>query len=392
MLYEWSDKMKERLLELILDTEHIESLFHSVGGDTPGLAVPSSEMIGDIQEFQLWIQEIKLELQAIYTKTQDAFIKEALGDLSVRFDGWTDKRKFDKVKGDLLAIQRNIDIYYPQESAVTSEEVVMSKKPKIFISHATSDKVYVQEIVSLLDNMGLTEEHIFCSSIPGYDIPVGKTIFQYLLEQFHEYDLHVIFVHSKNYYMSPVCLNEMGAAWALKSKYTSILLPTFGFSEMKGVVNSSDIAIKLDNEVDEVKDKLNELYEQLIEEFELKKKRAIIWEKKRDAFIEKTKTIQSDVVSNNPEESQVLSYEAYTMLNAISGEEHTEIIRFVTMSGTTIQYGNGSIGDASGRREFAKWDAAIEELISLGMIKKTGKKDDIYTITNVGYKHLEAKS
>ena len=62
------------------------------------------------------------------------------------------------------------------------------------------------------------------------------------------------------------------------------------------------------------------------------------------------------------------------------------------MSGTTIQYGNGSIGDASGRREFAKWDAAIEELISLGMIKKTGKKDDIYTITNVGYKHLEAKS
>ena len=138
MLYEWSDKMKERLLELILDTEHIESLFHSVGGDTPGLAVPSSEMIGDIQEFQLWIQEIKLELQAIYTKTQDAFIKEALGDLSVRFDGWTDKRKFDKVKGDLLAIQRNIDIYYPQESAVTSEEVVMSKKPKIFISVITS--------------------------------------------------------------------------------------------------------------------------------------------------------------------------------------------------------------------------------------------------------------
>ena len=382
--------MKERLLELIAKTDYIESLFHTVGGATRGVAIPSSKMIGDVQEFQLWIQEIKLELQAIYAKTQDAFIKEALDDLSVRFDGWTDKRKFDKVKGDLLAIQRNIDIYYPQECAVTLEKVVMPKNPKIFISHASSDKVYVQEIVSLFDDMGLTDEHIFCSSIPGYDIPVGKTIFQYLLEQFYEYDLHVIFVHSKNYYMSPVCLNEMGAAWALKNKYTSILLPTFSFSEMKGVVNSSDIAIKLDNEVDEVKDKLNELYEQLIEEFELKKKRAIIWEKKRDSFIEKIKNIQPEVVSNELKENKSLSYEAYTMLSAISGEKHTQIIRFVTMSGTTIQYGNKSIGDSSGRREFAKWDAAIEELLASGLIKRIGKKDDIFTITDAGYKCLEA--
>ena len=161
---------------------------------------------------------------------------------------------------------------------------------------------------------------------------------------------------------------------------------------MKGVVNSSDIAIKLDNEVDEVKDKLNELYEQLIEEFELKKKRAIIWEKKRDSFIETIKSIKPEVIFNELNENKPLSYEAYTMLSAISGEEHTEIIRFVTMSGTIIQYGNKSVGDVSGRREFAKWDAAIDELISLGMIKNIGKKDDIYTITNVGYKHLETKS
>ena len=384
--------MKDRLLELISKTDYIETLFHTVGGYTNGLAITSSKMIGDVQEFQLWIQELKLELQAIYSKTQDGFIKETLDDLSARFDGYTDKRKFDKIKGDLLAIQRNIDTYYPQESVVPLEEAIMSKNPKIFISHASSDKSYVQEIVSLLDDMGLTDEHIFCSSIPGYDIPVGKTIFQYLLEQFYEYDLHVIFVHSKNYYMSPVCLNEMGAAWALKSKYTSILLPSFGFSEMKGVVNSSDIAIKLDNEDDEVKDKLNELYDQLVEEFELRKKRAIIWEKKRDTFIEKIKTIRSDGVSNRTEKNKVLSYEAYTMLNAISGEEHTEIIKIVTMSGTSIQYGNNAVGDASGRREFAKWDAAIDELLANGFIKKIGKKDDIFIITDAGYKHLETKS
>lgn len=380
--------MKERLLELISNIDHIETLFHTEGSDVRGLAVPSSKMIGDVQEFQLWIQELKLELQAIYTQTQDAYIKAALDDLSVYFDGWTDKRKFDKIKGCLLAIQRNIDTYYPLKKTTTLE-VIMPKSPKIFISHASNDKAYVQEIVSLFDDMGLTDDHIFCSSIPGYDIPVGKTIFQYLWEQFHEYDLHVIFVHSKNYYMSPVCLNEMGASWVLKSKYTSVLLPSFGFSEMKGVVNNSDIAIKLDNDEDEVKDKLNELYEQLIEEFELKKKPAIIWEKKRDAFIEKIKSISAKAVAINPEESKPLSYEAYTMLQEISGEQHTEIIRLATLSGTHIQYGKQTIGDASGRREFAKWDAAIDELLCLGLIKKIGKKDDIYVITDAGYKLLE---
>ena len=191
--------MKERLLELISNIDHIETLFHTEGSDVRGLAVPSSKMIGDVQEFQLWIQELKLELQAIYTQTQDAYIKAALDDLSVYFDGWTDKRKFDKIKGCLLAIQRNIDTYYPLKKTTTLE-VIMPKSPKIFISHASNDKAYVQEIVSLFDDMGLTDDHIFCSSIPGYDIPVGKTIFQYLWEQFHEYDLHVIFVHSKNYY------------------------------------------------------------------------------------------------------------------------------------------------------------------------------------------------
>jgi hypothetical protein len=154
-------------------------------------------------------------------------------------------------------------------------------------------------------------------------------------------------------------------------------------------VNNSDIAIKLDNDEDEVKDKLNELYEQLIEEFELKKKPAIIWEKKRDAFIEKIKSISAKAVAINPEESQPLSYEAYTMLQEISGEQHREIIRIATLSGNHIQYGKQAIEDTLGRREFAKWDAAIDELLCLGLIKKIGKKDDIYVITDAGYKLLE---
>lgn len=161
----------------------------------------------------------------------------------------------------------------------------VEKPSKIFISHASKDKEYVAKIIELLDDMGLTSNEVFCSSFPGYDIPVGEDIFDYLREQFDEYRLYILFVHSKNYYKSPVCLNEMGAAWVLKNACTSLLLPRFGFSDMTGVVDSKSIAIKLDNDETEVKDKLNQLYEKLVSEFGLSKKADIIWEQKRNRFI-----------------------------------------------------------------------------------------------------------
>ena len=198
-------------------------------------------------------------------------------------------------------MSQDIDKYYIEGSVA---KVAQTKKPRIFISHSTSDKLYIEKIVSLLDDMGLDQTQLFCSSMPGYDIPVGKTIFDYLREQFLEYNLHVIFVHSPNYYQSTVSLNEMGAAWVLKSEFTSILLPGFNFSEMTGVVNNQTIAIKLDNNPIEVKDKLDQLYDQIADKFELRRKPNIIWQQKRDRFIEDIlkivpATLDTDTTSMN---------------------------------------------------------------------------------------------
>ena len=76
-------------------------------------------------------------------------------------------------------------------------EETSAKPVKIFISHASKDKEYVKKLVELLDGMGLDQTQIFCSSLPGYDIPVGSDIFDYLRQQFQEYELHVFLIHSK---------------------------------------------------------------------------------------------------------------------------------------------------------------------------------------------------
>lgn len=164
------------------------------------------------------------------------------------------------------------------------------KHPKIFISHSSKDKKYVELLVELLESIGLNHEHIFCTSMPGYDIPVGTNIFECLRNQFLKYDLHVIFIHSDNYYESAVSLNEMGAAWALKNNHTSILLPGFDFSKMRGVINSKEIGIKLDNDEYEVKDKLNQLQKTLVQEFHLPEPHSTKWERYRDVFIKSVNT------------------------------------------------------------------------------------------------------
>lgn len=274
--------MKDTLLSLIAEIGSLESKFHCTPS-SPGLCVPSFEEIYDIPEFQLWIQSIQFELQDIVDRTGDQFVSDALICAKENYNGWNDKEYFTALKGKLLAMRSNIDKYYQEGGAA---EMKAARPPKIFISHSSKDKSYVERIVALLEAMGLDETQLFCSSIPGYDIPVGKDIFECLRKQFLDYDLHVIFVHSPSYYQSAVSLNEMGAAWALRTEYTSLLIPGFSFGQMTGIVNSSTIAIKLDNDRTEVQDKLNQLYDCLVKEFGLRKKNDIVWQQKRDRFID----------------------------------------------------------------------------------------------------------
>lgn len=165
----------------------------------------------------------------------------------------------------------------------------MSKKPKLFISHSTQDKTYVSYLVKLFKAMGVDEDSIFCSSTLGSGVPLDRNIYDYLKEQFQNYDLKVIFALSNNYYKSAASLNEMGAAWVLSQSYTSILLPQFEFKDIKGAIDPRAISIKLDSAERELKDKLGQLYDEIKIIFGLRPRKS--WEEDRDEFIEKVRRI-----------------------------------------------------------------------------------------------------
>lgn len=286
--------MKDDLINLIDNIDEIEKKFrHFV--PAKGICIPSGDFIYDVPEFIEWKQAILYELQDIYDRTHDTFVWNIINATGVihKFNGRnSDEHKyFNELKGALTVIRKNIDKYYPNSDGMQSvqgDENSM-KKAKIFISHSSEDVKMVSRFVDLLADMGLTNEELFCSSVPDYGIPLNEDIYDYLASLFRNYDIYVIFMLSQNYYNSPACLNEMGAAWVLKSDYTSVLLPGFSYQEIEGAVNPNKIGFKLDDEDELLKRRLGELIHILAERTG-KSIPEMRWERKRNDFVEDIKS------------------------------------------------------------------------------------------------------
>lgn len=145
-----------------------------------------------------------------------------------------------------------------------------TKPMKLFISHSSRDISYVMPLVRMLELLGMNKENMFCSSIREYGVPLDNNIFDYLREQFQDYNLRVLFVLSGNYYTSAASMNEMGAAWVLQHRYTSILVPKFNYEDIRGAIEPRKISIKLDLAEMELKGQLNGLKDTLVSEFNLR--------------------------------------------------------------------------------------------------------------------------
>ena len=163
-----------------------------------------------------------------------------------------------------------------------------------------------EHLVTLFENIGLDQTQMICSSVPGYGIPLNKRVYEWLANKFTDWDLdlYVIFVLSDGYYSSPASLNEMGAAWVTKKEYTSILLPGFDFSQIRGAISADQIAIKLDSDEEELRQRLNELKDDLTEKFGLTKIVDVRWERFRSTFIDAVKEIQVEKENSRVRKNQ----------------------------------------------------------------------------------------
>ena len=238
--------------------------------------------------YNQWMNDIKLFTERylrdypLYADIVDCYERRKSNSLA----------KYESMMSFLYSILGDEELYKNRTIHSPNNE----KKKHLFISHSSLDIEYVEPFVRLLSDVGFVgTDYLFCSSVSGYNIPMGKKIYDYLKQTMTE-DTVVISMLSKNYYNSVGCMNEMGAAWIKSMHQYAILLPGFEYTNLKGAIDASQIWMGLAE-----KDRLNELKDRLFEYFELPQIDQNIWEHRRNKFIDEIREISEryKYVNNN---------------------------------------------------------------------------------------------
>jgi len=193
---------------------------------------------------------------------------------------------------DFLITKKQIVSYIEELSEETTENKNNSSEErseltikKVFISHSSLDKIFVEEIIDLLETIGLKSTQIFCSSFDGYGIDLGEDFLERIKNELNE-EILVLFILSKNFYSSPVSLCEMGATWIKTKEHIPILIPPFDFKDIQGVIPLTQ-GFKINECL-----KLNLLKEKLEKLFGLPSIDNSSWERKRDRILNR---IESEI-------------------------------------------------------------------------------------------------
>ena len=155
--------------------------------------------------------------------------------------------------GDLRTTVRILDALYPPIER------------KIFISHSSKDEAIIKPFITniLIAGCGLRHNEIFCT-LDNSTIHTGEDFRNEIVRGMKECDFIILMI-SNNYKQSEVCLNEMGAAWALDNKtILPFILPDCSFEDMGFIYKVKQGAAITD------KTKLDELYTDIYTSYNIK--------------------------------------------------------------------------------------------------------------------------
>ena len=166
-------------------------------------------------------------------------------------NGWGLNANYQKIRRDFCVLVDKLergDWGVEKQTIVASTHLSeSSSKKRIFISHASKDKELIGKFVDsiFILGMGMDSEIIAYTSREDTGIPAGESIPQFIQDNIACADI-VLLMISGSYKNSEVCLNEMGAAWALNKHIIQILLPNTSFDKL-GWLCSLDKALKIDD-------------------------------------------------------------------------------------------------------------------------------------------------
>ncbi|WP_298510602.1 toll/interleukin-1 receptor domain-containing protein [uncultured Kordia sp.] len=243
------------------------------------------------EKFRL-VQDIYFTLQSTYNTDEILNILDDYqiqSNSDIKYSQEAIKRLIGKASNEtILEIAKDLKLSLSFIKSGTRKQ--STSKPilkKIFISHDLKDKQIVESFIQLLQGIGISPEHIFCSSLEGYGASLGENFEDEIKDRLND-EVLVLFMISNHFYSSNKCIIQMGAAWGLTKDQISIAIPPFKLEEMKGVFqNFQGIQIDQEKQLDLLKATLEH-------KFGLKVQKQLHWEPKRDMVVRDIKAQLSE--------------------------------------------------------------------------------------------------
>ncbi len=121
---------------------------------------------------------------------------------------------------------------------------------QIFISFSSNDintlNAFVNHILKL--GLNLTSENINCTGIENSKPKNGEDFKKWIKDKLSFSDVIILLI-SKDYKQSEVCMNEMGAAWALDKNVIPILIEPINFNNV-GFIHNTTQLLRINNTKD----------------------------------------------------------------------------------------------------------------------------------------------
>jgi len=143
--------------------------------------------------------------------------------------GFVDSRTVGTVKVNDIgsAHMHHIHVdWAPKQPAAPSRKGVPMSAPKVFISHAFADRKVADALKDTLLMSGLSPSNIFYSSDKGTGITTGGDLRSKLLAELRDAVI-VIEILTEAFVSRPLCLMELGGAWALENPTYPIVVPPY---------------------------------------------------------------------------------------------------------------------------------------------------------------------
>jgi len=133
---------------------------------------------------------------------------------------------------------------------------VIALGKKVFVSHSVADKKMINNLIGFLNNIGIKDDDIFCTSISG-TLEGGRSFVDQIRDNVLGSKV-VIFLLTERFFLSYFCLAELGAAWALNPNILPIIVPSISIAEYNNTpligiqalnMNSENFATELFNDL-----------------------------------------------------------------------------------------------------------------------------------------------